>query len=94
MPKVEIVYATPAAQRRYAVDLPPGATVRSAIERSGVLRDHPQIDLARERVGVHGKLVGLEDVVREGDRIEILRALMADPKAARRQRARPARRPR
>jgi len=88
MPKVEVVYATPAAQRRYAVDLPPGGTVRAAIERSGVLRDYPQVDLARDRVGVYGKLVGLEDVLGEGDRVEILRPLLADPKAARRQRAR------
>jgi putative ubiquitin-RnfH superfamily antitoxin RatB of RatAB toxin-antitoxin module len=88
MPRVEVVYATPAAQRRYAVDLPPGGTVRAAIERSGVLRDHPQVDLARDRVGVYGKLLGLEDVLGEGDRVEILRPLLADPKAARRQRAR------
>lgn len=88
MPRVEVVYATPAAQRRYAVDLPPGGTVRAAIERSGVLRDHPHIDLVRDRVGVYGKLVALEDVLEEGDRVEILRPLVADPKAARRQRAR------
>jgi hypothetical protein len=88
MPRVEIVYATPAAQRRYAVDLPPGGTARAAIEASGVLRDHPQIDLARDRVGVYGRLVGLDEVLREGDRVEILRPLVADPKAARRQRAR------
>lgn len=88
MPQVEVVYATPAAQRRYAVDLPPGGTVRAAIERSGVLRDHPHIDLVRDRVGVYGKLVALEDVLEEGDRVEILRPLVADPKAARRQRAR------
>lgn len=88
MPRVEIVYATPSTQRRYAVDLPPGGTVRAAIERSGVLGDHPHIDLARDRVGVYGRLVGLDDVLREGDRVEILRPLVADPKVARRQRAR------
>ncbi len=91
MPKVEVVYATPAAQRRYAVDLPSGGTVRAAIERSGVLGDYPQIDLARDRAGVHGRLVGLDHVLREGDRVEILRPLAADPKAARRQRSRRAR---
>lgn len=88
MPRVEVVYATPAAQRRYAVDLPPGGTVRAAIEHSGVLRDHPHIDLVRDRVGVYGRLVELDDVLEEGDRVEILRPLLADPKAARRQRAR------
>lgn len=88
MPKVEVLYATPATQWRYAVDLPPGGTVRAAIERSGVLGNHPQIDLARDRVGVYGRLVGLDDVLREGDRVEILRPLIADPKTARRLRAR------
>ncbi|MFO1363302.1 MAG: RnfH family protein [Burkholderiales bacterium] len=88
MPKVEVVYATPDAQRRYAVELPPGGTVRAAIERSGVLLAAPQIDFARDRVGVFGRLVGLDDVLEEGDRVEILRPLAADPQAARRQRAR------
>jgi hypothetical protein len=87
MPRVEVVYAIPAAQRRYAVELAAGATVRTAIERCGVLRDHPQIDLGRDRVGVHGRFVGLDDVLREGDRVEILRGLAADPQAARRRRA-------
>jgi hypothetical protein len=88
MPRAEVVYALPAAQRRYVVELAAGATVRAAIERCGVLRDYPQIDLGRDRVGVHGRLVGLDDVLREGDRVEILRGLAADPQAARRRRAR------
>jgi putative ubiquitin-RnfH superfamily antitoxin RatB of RatAB toxin-antitoxin module len=92
MPRVEIVYATTAVQRRYAVDLADGGTVREAIERSGVLRDYPHIDLARDRVGVYGRLVALGDVLREGDRVEILRPLTADPQAARRRRAHSARR--
>ncbi len=93
MPRVEIVYATAAVQRRYAVDLADGGTVREAIEQSGVLGEYPQIDLVRDRVGVYGRLVALDDVLREGDRVEILRPLVADPKAARRRRARLARRP-
>jgi putative ubiquitin-RnfH superfamily antitoxin RatB of RatAB toxin-antitoxin module len=92
MPRVEIVYATPAVQRRYTVDLADGETVRAAIDRCGVLRDCPEIDLARDRVGVHGRLVALTDVLREGDRVEILRPLVADPKAGRRRRAQSARR--
>jgi putative ubiquitin-RnfH superfamily antitoxin RatB of RatAB toxin-antitoxin module len=92
MPRVEIVYATPAVQRRYTVDLADGETVRAAIEQCGVLRDCPEIDLARDRVGVHGRLVAPTDVVREGDRVEILRPLVADPKAGRRRRAQSARR--
>lgn len=92
MPRVEIVYATPAVQRRYTVDLADGETVRAAIDQCGVLRDCPEIDLARERVGVHGRLVALTDVLREGDRVEILRPLAADPKTGRRRRAQSARR--
>jgi putative ubiquitin-RnfH superfamily antitoxin RatB of RatAB toxin-antitoxin module len=91
MPRVEIVYATTAMQRCYAVDLASGGTVRAAIEQCGVLGDYPQIDLTRDRVGVHGRLVSLTDVLREGDRVEILRPLVADPKMARRRRARFAR---
>lgn len=86
MPRVEVVYATPAVQRRYAVDLEAGATVQVAIERSGVLRDFPQIDLAQDRVGIHGRLVLPDEVLEEGDRVEILRPLVADPKAARKRR--------
>jgi putative ubiquitin-RnfH superfamily antitoxin RatB of RatAB toxin-antitoxin module len=89
MPRVEIVYATAAVQRRYAVDLPDGGTVRGAIEQSGVLDDCPQIDLAR--VGIFGRLAALTDVLREGDRVEILRPLVTEPHVARRRRVRKAR---
>jgi hypothetical protein len=92
MPRVEVVYATPAVQRRYAVDLAEGETVRAAIEQCGVLRECPEIDFARDRVGVQGRLVALTDVLREGDRVEILRPLVADPKTGRRRRAQSARR--
>jgi uncharacterized protein len=88
MPRVEIVYATVEMQRRYTVDLADGGTVREAIEQCGVLRDHPQIDLARDGVGVYGRLVALTSVLRDGDRVEILRPLVVDPKAARSRRAR------
>jgi putative ubiquitin-RnfH superfamily antitoxin RatB of RatAB toxin-antitoxin module len=88
MPKVQVVYATAVAQRRYEVELAQGETLRTAIERSGVLRDHPQIDLVRDRVAVYGRLAGLDDVLREGDRVEILRPLALDPRTARTRRAR------
>ena len=94
MLRIEVVYATPAAQRRYAVEVPEGATVREAMEQSGVLRDFPQIDLVRDRVGIYGRLAALDDVLREGDRVEVLRPLVADPKTSRRRRAQAARRAR
>jgi len=87
MPKVEVVYATPERQALYAVSVAAGATVRDAIERSGVLTAFPEIDLARNRVGIHGKLATLATPLRDEDRVEILRPLQADPKEARRQRA-------
>lgn len=65
-----------------------GATVRQAIERSGILSRHPEIDLAPGRVGIFGKRVELNRVLREGDRVEIYRRLVADPKQVRWQRAR------
>ena len=87
MPKVEVVYATPEGQALYTVSMAAGATVRDAIERSGVLAAFPEIDLARNRVGIHGKLATLDTLLRDEDRVEILRPLQADPKEARRQRA-------
>jgi hypothetical protein len=87
---VEVVYATPGAQRLIALTVTPGATVADAIEASGILREFPEIDLRVNRVGVYGQLARLGDVVQAGDRVEIYRPLQADPKEARRQRARKA----
>jgi putative ubiquitin-RnfH superfamily antitoxin RatB of RatAB toxin-antitoxin module len=87
MLRVEVVYARPDRQARYALELEAGATVGEAIEQSGVLADFPEIDLACNRVGIYGALVALGSPLSDGDRIEILRSLAADPKAARRRRA-------
>jgi putative ubiquitin-RnfH superfamily antitoxin RatB of RatAB toxin-antitoxin module len=87
MPKVEVVYATRERQALYTVSVAAGASVRDAIERSGVLAAFPEIDLAQNRVGMHGRLVTLATPLRDDDRVEILRPLQADPKDARRQRA-------
>lgn len=87
MPRVEVVYALPERQMLYALDVEAGATVRDAIERSGVLSAFPEIDLARNRVGIFGKLAALSTPLRNDDRVEILRPLEADPKEARRKRA-------
>jgi putative ubiquitin-RnfH superfamily antitoxin RatB of RatAB toxin-antitoxin module len=87
MPRIEVVYATPDRQALYVVNVAAGGTVRDAIERSGVLAAFPEIDLARNRVGIHGRLATLATAVCDEDRVEILRPLRADPKEARRQRA-------
>ena len=87
MPRIEVVYATPERQMLYALEVEAGATVRDAIERSGVLAAFPEIDLARNRVGIFGRLAALSTPLCDEDRVEILRPLQADPKEARRKRA-------
>jgi putative ubiquitin-RnfH superfamily antitoxin RatB of RatAB toxin-antitoxin module len=83
--RVEVVFALPLRQDVSLVELCAGASVREAIERSGVLTRHPGIDLSR--VGIWGRRCALEDAVRDGDRVELYRPLVADPKEVRRQRA-------
>lgn len=84
---VEVAYARPDLQVILAVQVPPGATLRQAIDLSGVLRRFPEIDLALNKVGVFGRLAKLDTPLRAGDRVEIYRALIADPKEVRKQRA-------
>ncbi|MCU0897501.1 MAG: RnfH family protein [Burkholderiales bacterium] len=62
------------------------ATVRAALEASGLLAAHPEIDLARNRVGIWNRLATLDAAVADGDRVEVYRPLQADPQAARRAR--------
>ena len=83
---VEVIYALQNEQRIFSVELPRAATVGDAIRQSGILEQYAQIDLAQAKVGVFGKIVSLETVLRPGDRVEIYRELSADPKVVRRQR--------
>lgn len=84
---VEVVYATPRAQVLTRVRLRPDATVAQAIAASGLLARFPEIDLARQAVGIHGVRVRTSDRVADGDRVEIYRPLSADPRELRRRRA-------
>lgn len=86
--RVEVVYATPAVQTVLMAELAAGATVNDAIHACGILVRHPEIDLAHAAVGIFGERAALDDPVQDGDRVEIYRPLLADPKEARRQRAR------
>jgi uncharacterized protein len=83
---VEVVYGTPRRQACYALRVAQGATVVDAIRLSGVLEAFPEIDLARQRVGIYGKVTRPTQLLRDGDRVEIYRPLSADPKEARRAR--------
>lgn len=69
-----------------AVSLPFGASFADAVQASGLLQRHPGLDLANAAVGVWGVLRGLQDLLRDADRVEVYRPLVVDPKEARRRR--------
>lgn len=95
MLRVEIVYALRDRQVLLTLEVEEGTTARLAVERSGILQRYPEVDLARAGLGVFGRVVSPETLLRDGDRVEIYRLLIADPKQARRERAQRApRRPR
>lgn len=84
---VEVAYALPEKQYLQRVTLDEGATVEQAIIASGLLTLRTDISLDKNKVGIYSRPVKLTDVLSEGDRVEIYRPLIADPKALRRQRA-------
>ena len=84
MINVEVVYATPSQQHVANVTVPAGCTVLEAIEESDILSLFDEIDLSRNKVGIYSRLVDLNVVLQDGDRVEIYRSLKADPKAVRR----------
>ncbi|MEW6163866.1 MAG: RnfH family protein [Pseudomonadota bacterium] len=77
--QIGVAYSEPGQQIWLTIEVPDEATVQDAIERSGVLRQFPHIDLATQKVGVFGKLVKLDAALRPGDRVEIYRAIICDP---------------
>ncbi len=84
---VDIVYALRDVQELITLKLPAGVTVRDAVERSGLLVKFSEIDLTKNKLGVFAKLVKPDTVLRDRDRVEIYRPLIADPKEVRKQRA-------
>ncbi len=87
---VEVVYALPERQCLVALTVRRGATVREAVARSGLPQLHPEIEAACDcgMIGIFSKRVAPDTVLQPGDRVEIYRPMTADPKEARRQRAR------
>ena len=85
--KVEVVYALPEEQALLTVHVEEGSDVEHVILESGILEQYPEINLEKNKVGIFGKLSKLTQTVREKDRIEIYRALIADPKEVRKKRA-------
>ena len=86
---VEVAYATPERQKIVSVLVPEGTTLLQAAERSGICHYFPEINLAAVKMGVFGKTVAKphEQPLKNGERVEIYRDLIADPKEVRRRRA-------
>jgi len=84
---VEVAYALPEKQIIRAVNVDAGTTLGAAIVQSGIMMDFPELELEDAKVGIFGKACAMTTVLSEGDRVEIYRPLIADPKEVRRQRA-------
>jgi putative ubiquitin-RnfH superfamily antitoxin RatB of RatAB toxin-antitoxin module len=84
---VEVAYALPDRQVILTLDVAADASIEAVIRASGILKQFPEIDLATNKVGVFGKLGKLTDTLHPGDRVEIYRPLIADPKEIRKKRA-------
>lgn len=83
--RIQVVYAVPERQLLRRVSLPEGSTVEDAVRASGLRTECPEIDAMQ--VGIYGKLVSKDTMLRDRDRVELYRPLKVDPKEARRARA-------
>lgn len=84
---VEVIYALPGRHELVTLRLPSGSTLGQAVAASGLPQKFPEVDLATNKIGIFGKLAKTDAVLRDGDRVEIYRPLLADPKEVRRRRA-------
>lgn len=85
--RVEVAFALPEEQAILSLYVQSGTTVEQAVQLSGILERFPQIDLSVHKLGIFGKLTKGDAALKEGDRVEIYRSLIADPKEVRRKRA-------
>ena len=85
--KIEIAYATLQKQRILLVDVEPGTMAEQAVKLSSIIESFPEIDMNHLKLGIFGKAIKSDHILEEGDRIEIYRPLVADPKEVRRQKA-------
>ena len=86
--KVQVVYVNDGSECVIEIDVAESATVKDAIIGSGILKKYPEISLSKNQVGVFGEVVSQDQILTEGDRVEIYRSLKMDPMEARRLRAR------
>lgn len=91
--RIEVVYALPGRLDAVRLELDEGAAVGDALEASGLLERHPEIDPQRQPLGIHGRRVTPGRVLADGDRVEVYRGFVGDVKEARRARARRRARP-
>jgi len=91
---VEVAYALPQRQQLTTLQVAPGTTAYEAVQQSGVVQQFPEIDLDNAKMGIFGQALGTkglkppkEHVLQAGDRVEIYRPLIADPKEVRKRRA-------
>ncbi|MCG2577034.1 RnfH family protein [Dechloromonas sp. XY25] len=77
--QIGVAYSEPGQQIWLNIEVPDDSTVKEAIERSGILKQFPHIDLGAQKVGVFGRLVKLDAALKAGDRVEIYRGIVADP---------------
>ncbi len=84
---VEVAYALPEKQIIRAVNVDVGTTIGAAIVQSGIMMDFPDLELEEAKVGIFGKAAVMTTVLNDGERVEIYRPLIADPKEVRRKRA-------
>lgn len=85
--QVEVAYALPQRQLIIKLSVPEGTTAEEAVLKSGIVQKFPEINIAENKLGIFGKLTKNDHVLRQLDRVEIYRPLIADPKGARRARA-------
>lgn len=85
--RVEVVYALPGRQQLVALEVPSGTTVEQAINQSGLREQFPGLVVNSNAIGIFSRKVPADTVLGNGDRVEIYRPLVADPKEVRRQRA-------
>ena len=84
---VEVAYALPEKQEIVMLEVLPGTTAREVVEQSDIARHFPDQVLAGAKLGIFGKAVKDDQVLHAGDRVEIYRPLIADPKEIRKKRA-------
>lgn len=84
---IEVVYGTPIRQEIISCTVEPNTTIEQAILASGIVAEFPEIDLTINNVGIWNRVAKLTDIVKDLDRIEVYRPLLADPKEVRKRRA-------